>query len=112
MSKMKELSQALDEMVACGEGLIRAANAIREILSDEPQPETQPAAKEEAVAAPAKESERKYSFIDVRKAFSAKSRAGYTEQVKALIASYGAEKLSGVKEEDYPALMADLEAIT
>ena len=29
MSKMKELSQALDEMVACGEGLIRAANAIR-----------------------------------------------------------------------------------
>ena len=112
MSKMKELSQALDEMVACGEGLIRAANAIREILSDEPQPETQPAAKEEAVAAPVKESERKYSFMDVRKAFSAKSRAGYTEQVKALIASYGAEKLSGVKEEDYPALMADLEAIT
>ena len=39
MSKMKELSQALDEMVACGEGLIRAANAIREILSDEPVPE-------------------------------------------------------------------------
>ena len=58
------------------------------------------------------EPQRKYSFMDVRKAFSAKSRAGYTEQVKALIASYGAEKLSGVKEEDYPALMADLEAIT
>ena len=112
MSKMKELSQALDEMVACGEGLIRAANAIREILSDEPVPEVQPAAKEEAVAAPAMETKKKYSFMDVRKAFSAKSRAGYTEQVKALIASYGAEKLSGVKEEDYPALMADLEAIT
>ena len=112
MSKMKELSQALDEMVACGEGLIRAANAIREALSDEPQPEPQHAAKEEAVAAPAMEPQKKYSFMDVRKAFSAKSRAGYTEQVKALIASYGAKKLSGVKEEDYPALMADLEAIT
>ena len=59
MSKMKELSQALDEMVACGEGLIRAANAIREILSDEPVPEVQPAAKEEAVAAPAMEPQKK-----------------------------------------------------
>ena len=112
MSKMKELSQALDEMVACGEGLIRAANAIREILSSEAEPEAQPAVKEEATAAPAAELQKKYSFMDVRKAFSAKSHAGYTEQVKALIASYGADKLSGVKEEDYPALMADLEAIT
>ena len=112
MSKMKELSQALDEMVACGEGLIRTANAIREILSCEPEPEAQPAVKEEATTTPAAEPQKKYSFMDVRKAFSAKSHAGYTEQVKALIASYGADKLSGVKEEDYPALMADLEAIT
>ena len=112
MSKMKELSQALDEMVACGEGLIRTANAIREILSSEAEPEAQPAVKEEATAAPAAKPQKKYSFMDVRKAFSAKSHAGYTEQVKALIASYGADKLSGVKEEDYPALMADLEAIT
>ena len=67
---------------------------------------------EEETAAPAAEPQKKYSFMDVRKAFSAKSHAGYTEQVKALIASYGADKLSGVKEEDYPALMADLEAIT
>jgi hypothetical protein len=49
--------------------------------------------------------------VDVRKAFSAKSHAGYTEQVKALIGKYGAAKLSAVKEEDYPALMADLEKI-
>ena len=105
MSRMNELSQALDEMVACGEGLIRAANAIRAFLSEEP------AAKEEPADAPREEPQKKYSFMDVRKAFSAKSHAGYTEQVKALITSYGADKLSAVKEEDYPALMADLEAI-
>lgn len=110
MSKMKELSQTLDQLAACGEGLIRAANALREIL--DPEPEAQPTVKEKVEAVPAVEPQKKYSFTDVRKAFSAKSHAGYTEQVKALIASYGAEKLSGVKEEDYPALMADLEAIT
>ena len=54
---------------------------------------------------------KRYTFAEVRKAFSAKSHAGYTTQVKALITSYGADKLSAVKEEDYPRLMADLEAI-
>ena len=112
MSRMNELSQALDEMVACGEGLIRTANAIRAFLSEGTEPETQPAVKEEPADAPREEPQKKYSFMDVRKAFSAKSHAGYTEQVKALITSYGADKLSAVKEEDYPALMADLEAIT
>ena len=36
MNKMSELSRALDEMVACGEGLIRTANAIREMFTEEP----------------------------------------------------------------------------
>ena len=102
MSRMSELSQALDEMVACGEGLIKAANAIRNYLSE--GTETEPPAKEEAADA-------QYSFTDVRRAFSAKSHAGYTEQVKALITRYGADKLSAIKEEDFPAIMADLEAI-
>ena len=106
MSKMSELSQALDELVSCGEGMIRAANALRNMYTAEEPPvsqeETTPV--ETAVA-------KAYSFTDVRKAFSAKSHAGFTDQVKALIAKYGANKLSGVKEEDYPALMADLEVI-
>ena len=109
MSKMKELSQALDEMVACGEGLIRTANAIREMFTEEkPATQEEPPVTETA----AEEPQKKYTFAEVRKAFSAKSHAGYTAQVKALITSYGADRLSAVKEEDYPRLMADLEAIT
>ena len=107
MSKMSELSQALDEMVACGEGLIRTANAIRNIFTSEPDERPQPVPSAE----PQVKEPKKYTFVDVRKAFSAKSHAGYTEQVKGLIGKYGAAKLSAVKEEDYPALMADLEEI-
>ena len=33
MSKMSELSQVLDEMIACGEGMIKAANTIKDIFS-------------------------------------------------------------------------------
>ncbi len=111
MSKMSELSQVLDELVTCGEGLIRTANALRDIFSAEPEPETQPEPVAEDAAASPAESVQRYTFAEVRKAFSAKSHAGYTEQVRALITRYGADKLSAVNEVDYPALMADLEAI-
>ena len=122
MSKMSELSQTLDALVVCGNNmtecgqeLIRTANALRGMFSG--GQEQTVAVKEEAplpeparVEDPAPEA-KKLSFIDVRKAFSAKSHAGFTEQVKALIGKYGVDKLSAVKEEDYESLMADLEAI-
>lgn len=131
MSKMSELSLVLDEMVSCGEELIaaartigacgekmvNAAKAVREMFSDTAaaQPVTADIGQAPKKAAPAAEPEtppaKTYTFADVRKAFSAKSHAGYTEQVKALIGKYGAEKLSSIKEENYPALMADLEVI-
>lgn len=69
-----------------------------------PAPAQFPEQKEEP-AAPA------YTFADVRKAFSQKSHAGYTNQVKELISKYGADRLSDVKEADYPTLMAYLEVI-
>ena len=112
MSKMSELSRALDDLVACGEGLIRTANAIREMFTGEPEPEEKPVTAAEPASEPQAEEPKRYTFAEVRKAFSAKSHAGYTEQVKALITSYGADKLSAVKEEDYTRLMEDLEAIT
>ena len=108
MARMNELSQVLDELVSCGEGMIRAATALREIFSeDAPTEELEQTPTTSVKPAQAKT----YSFTDVRKAFSAKAHAGYTDQIKTLIAKYGADKLSGVKEADYQALMADLEDI-
>ena len=96
MSKMSELSQVLSELTTCGEELIRTANAIQRIFSGEAEPVVEA---------------KQYTFAEVRKAFSAKSHAGYTEQVRDLIIRFGAERLSAVNEADYPALMAELEAI-
>ena len=76
---------------------------LREVLASAPDPSPQPVP--EAKPAPT------YTFADVRRAFSAKSHEGFTDQVRDLIRRYGADKLSSVKEADYPALMAELEAI-
>lgn len=113
MSKMSELSLVLDDMITCGENMIKAANALKEIFSSTTEETTAaPSVKTDKPAEPAAESPAKtYEFTDVRKAFSAKSHDGYTEQVKALITKYGASKLSDIKKEDYPTLMSDLEVI-
>lgn len=105
MTKKKELSQVLDEIIACGERMIQAADAVKELLTEE---SNEPAS---AAEVPSVDPAKTYTFTDVRKAFSAKAHDGHTAEVKALIAKYGADRLSGVREDDYPSLMADLEAI-
>lgn len=99
MSKMSELSQVLDEMIACGEGMIKAANAIKEIFSSA----------EEAPAPP--EAAPSYTKEDVRGILAAKSAAGFKKEVKELLAKYGAQQLKQVDPKDYTALFKEAEVI-
>lgn len=99
MSKMSELSQVLDEMIACGEGMIKAANAIKEIFSST----------EEAPAT--SESTPSYTKEDVRGILAAKSAAGFKKEVKELLEKYGAQQLKQVDPKDYAALLKEAEVI-
>lgn len=99
MSKMSELSQVLEEIIACGEGMIKAANAIKEIFSS----------KEEAPAVP--ESAPSYTKEDVREILAAKSAAGFKKEVKELLEKYGAQQLKQVDPKDYAALIKEAEVI-
>lgn len=47
----------------------------------------------------------------VRALLAQKNQEGKKEQVKALLHKYDSGKLSGVKPEDYPALLSDAEAL-
>lgn len=99
MSKMSELSQVLEEIIACGEGMIKAANAIKEIFSST----------EEAPAVP--ESAPSYTKEDVREILAAKSAAGFKKEVKELLEKYGAQQLKQVDPKDYAALIKEAEVI-
>lgn len=121
MDHKNEISQLLDTVIACGENMAKLGRLLKEYtkepeesaateIKSEPHTESKPTSvsfseKQEEPAA------KTYTFVDVRKAFSAKSHAGYTAQVKELIGLYGADRLSDIKEADYPSLMADLEVI-
>ena len=139
MSKMKELSMVLDELVTCGEMLISTANALKEIFSNTADAETPPAksskkapAKSKAEAAKAKPEENPddypYEITDdsdseakpaakpitkeqVRGILAAKSGAGHSDEVRALLAKFGAKQLKQVDPKDYAALIKAAEKI-
>ena len=110
MSKMKDLQMTLDQMIQCGEGMIAAANALKEIFSEttEAKPEA-PAPKKTAKVPEAPKKE--IQLTDIRGVLAEKSRAGFTTQVKELLTKYGADKLSAVTPKDYEALLADAEVL-
>lgn len=121
MSNMSQLAAELDELRHCGEILIGISDTLREMFSgseetqevqETPAEKTKGKAKA-AKAAPAKEPEKpaelekQLTLADVRAVLAEKSRAGFTEEVKALIAKHGADRLSEVPESEYVALLAD-----
>lgn len=119
MSKMSELSHVLDEMIACGEGMIKAANAIKDIFSstEEAPAKAETSAKEISKQGPevpeqqATEPAPSYTKEDVRGVLAAKSAAGFKKEVKELLEKYGAQQLKQVKPEDYAALLKEAEVI-
>ncbi len=117
MGKVEELVDSLDDMAACSERLMKALLGVRDIIKgnrkkEAAAKETEPEKAKAKPPEPEKPAEKTYTFVEVRQACSAKAHEGYTEQIRALIAKYGADRLSVVKEEDYAAIMADLEALS
>ena len=122
MSKMSKLALVIDEMITCGEGIIKATKELTDCgerliqttkklkgLFNTETPQT-PKALEETKEAPAKE-EKTYSKEDVRGILAGKSAKGYGKEVKALLSKYGADKLSTLSPEHYVAVVADAEGI-
>lgn len=127
MSKMKELSMVLDELVTCGETLICTANALRDIFSGEtiatdqpavtkpaskntknaPESEQPPAAEEKIAASESKS----YTKEQVRGILAAKSAEGHGDEIRALLLKFGAKQLKQVDPKDYAALVQEAEVI-
>ena len=64
-----------------------------------------------SVAVPESQPQEEITFEDLKDVLGALSLNGKREQVKALLLKYDSGKLSGVKKEDYPSLMADARAL-
>ena len=95
------------EKLAAGYRALAQAEAPAAVTADKP-------AKADATDKPApkvKAEEKKITIEEVRAVLAAKSQDGKRKEVKDLLLKYDSGKLSGVKPEDYPALLADAEAL-
>lgn len=93
----------------CGISLTDNAGTVQENAAPPKKAPKEKAPKEEAV--PAEEPAKEWSLEEVRMILADKSRAGHTEEVKALISKYGADRLSDINPADFAALMAEAEVI-
>lgn len=107
MSAMNELSMILDEMITAGNSMVKAATALKNFYSSSEEPK-------EVAASPAEatEPEKKYSLEEVRAILSAKSKAGFREQVKEMITKRGVDNLTKLDPSDYPALVKEVEGLS
>lgn len=133
MGKMKELSTILDRMAECGIALVTSANALKDLcenivscgntlqtaatalkdfyssVTEEPTPAL-PTKK--AAPASVKKEEKTYTLEEVRAILSAKSKAGYREQVKGLISKRGVDNLTKLDASEYSSLVKEAEELT
>ena len=96
MSKVKLLLDVVEDMRSLADSLQSIADSIQ----------GNTAAPEEASAQPV-DNTPQITIDQVRTLLAEKSGEGKTQAVKALLYKYDAGKLSGVKPEDYAALMEE-----
>ncbi len=114
MDKMFELINALNALTKAVGALtekitseyLNTFETIYDPAEDEPKAAEVP--KEQL--APEQKTET-VTFVQLRSRLSEISRAGHTQEVKELIAKYGASKLSDIAESDYAAVLAEAEGL-
>ena len=99
MSKMNNLNLLLGELIEHSEAIVKNAKEMKNMFSEEP-------------AALPKKVETKLSFTDLRAKLATKSRDGFTAEIKAILKSHGADKLSDIKEEEYETVLKEVEALS
>lgn len=118
MSKMSRLAEELTELRHCGEVLISISETLTQMFSStdttqlgrdatEPPPEAKP----EPGKAENSDKPKPMTLEEVRPILAEKSRAGHTAAIRELLKKHGSPNLSGLDPAEYPALLAEVEAL-
>jgi len=102
MSRTKLLLDVVEDIRRLADSLQTVAETMAgNTPSDDSIPDSNPD------SSPQKHTPQQVAIDQVRAVLAEKSGDGKTQEVKALLFKYDAGKLSGVKPEDYPALLEE-----
>lgn len=99
MSKMKEMEMTIQSLRECAAVIADTADYLAKAFSGETEAKEKP------------KQEKVLKLEDVRAVLADKSRSGKTAEVKALIATFGADKLSDIDPSNYAELLKKAEVL-
>ena len=99
MSQKKEMQMIIQSLQECAVAITDATKYLTKTFSDEDEAKEEP------------KQEKVLKLEDVRAVLADKSRSGKTAEVKALISSFSADKLSDIDPNEYPELIKKAEAL-
>ena len=107
MDKVKLGVEEARRLLKVVENLRSLADSVQEVCTlvaySLPEKEAEPQRKKKA--------DLEISLEKVRGVLAEKSRSGHTAAVRAIIQKYGANRLSEISSEDYPAVLAEAEGL-
>lgn len=106
MSKMNEMSQAIEDLRSAAAAITDAANWLTKQFSGDTGEQPTNANTAEKVEKTA------LTLEQVRAVLAGKSRAGHTATIRELLQKYGADKLSQIDPANYEALLRDAEELS
>ncbi len=101
MAAMKELDVLLTGLSDHCKGITEAVRDIRALLSSAE-------AEDEAESTPEKKT---FTLEEVRAVLLEKRKAGFKDEIKALLATHGANRLTEIDPGEYDAMMTEAEGI-
>ena len=126
MGKVKLLLDVIGDLRSLADSLQAVADAVEDNgaveaeLTTTKEPEkagrsgkaaAKNTAKKDTKAAKQEPEEKPLTLEEVRAVLAEKSRSGYTEEVRELLAKHGADKLSEIDPAEYAALLAEAEVL-
>lgn len=96
----KQMLKVAEDLRSLSDSVQTVCNTIMEGLSEETKTKATPEKKEV-----------KISLEKVRGVLAAKSQAGYSAEVRAIVSKYGASKLSEIDPKNYAEVLKDAEVI-
>lgn len=112
MSKMKDLQEALNVLRRDAKNILEIVDAVEKELCTKAEETTtkNPKQKQLFDPTPAKEETpaetvKEITLAEIKSVLMEKSKAGFDQEVHALIKSYDAPKLSAIDKANYPELL-------
>lgn len=119
--KIEDLDQLTEAVAMLGGAMAyfkgvsaeEAVSIVEDVKASRAKPEKKEenSAKDEENSAKAEVSEPSVSRDEVRALFAAKNTKDKRTQLKGILDKYGAKNISSLKEEDFDAIIKDLEAV-